>query len=114
MIPLSPQEQITMLTRIVESQGRRIAALEAIGIPPAPPLSLVTMRAIATKHATAAGLSLDVLRSRTHARHVAHARQDAMREMHAAGYSTPQIGRFFSRDHSTVLSGIKASEARAG
>ena len=46
---------------------------------------------------------------------IAHARQDAMRRIREAlGYSYPRIGRFFGRDHTTVVHGVRASAARAG
>ena len=44
---------------------------------------------------------------------IAHARQEAMRLAHATdAYTLVQIGRFFGRDHSTVLHGIKAATDR--
>jgi chromosomal replication initiation ATPase DnaA len=36
-----------------------------------------------------------------------------MREMLDAGFSTTQVGRFFQRDHTTVIAGARASRMRA-
>jgi chromosomal replication initiator protein len=45
---------------------------------------------------------------------VAHARQEAMRRAYATGkFSLPQIGKFFGRDHTTVLHGIRRATERA-
>jgi chromosomal replication initiation ATPase DnaA len=45
---------------------------------------------------------------------IAHPRQEAMWRMRQAGkWSLPQIGRFLGeRDHTTVLSGIRAHQKR--
>lgn len=43
---------------------------------------------------------------------VVKVRQHAMLLAHEAGYSTPQIGRAFNRDHTTVLEGIRNARRR--
>ncbi len=71
-----------------------------------------TMPDICQTHARQAGLTVADMRGYRRTQALAWTRQDAMRVMYAHGYSSPQIGTYFRRDHSTVLSGIKASEAR--
>jgi chromosomal replication initiation ATPase DnaA len=45
---------------------------------------------------------------------VAAARLDAYARIYATGrFSYPQIGRFFNRDHSTVVHGVKVFRARS-
>jgi len=51
--------------------------------------------------------------SKVRTRAVTWARQDAMRELYTSmKISYPQIGRYFGRDHTTVLHSIKRSESR--
>lgn len=40
-------------------------------------------------------------------RDITTARQLAMHEMHTAGVSKSEIARFFDRDHSTIIDGIR-------
>lgn len=72
------------------------------------------MREIAAQVSEARGIHMTVMRSKSRLHDVAHARQDAMRLQRSEGYSLPQIGAFWGRDHTTVLYGIRAAEARAG
>lgn len=64
--------------------------------------------AVAAEH----GLTVDDLRARCRTKPVFEARAEAMRRMRETGrYTYAQIGRFFQRDHATVLSAIRrASE----
>ena len=66
--------------------------------------------------AQASGLSVGQMLKRTRSHEVSHPRQDAMRVLAEAGYSTPHIGRILGGpkpyDHTTVLHGIAASKAR--
>ena len=71
-----------------------------------------SMLGIASAAAQSARLPLADLRGPSRARGVVWVRQDAMFLMHQAGFSTTQIGRFFHRDHSTVLHGINAARSR--
>ena len=60
------------------------------------------------------GVPREALARENRARELSHPRQVAM--LIAArhrGYSTPRIGRALRRDHSTVVYGIRAAEARA-
>jgi len=43
--------------------------------------------------------------------HLAYARQIAAHVAHVHGYSYPQIGRAFGRDHTTVLHSVRKIEA---
>lgn len=70
------------------------------------------MADIAAEVATENLLSLAEIRSRAKMNAVARPRQEAMLRMIEAGYSTTQIGRFFGRDHSTVVHGAKVAQAR--
>lgn len=61
----------------------------------------------------ATGISIAEIKGPDRHRCISWPRQDAMRLMHWAGYSTPQIGDFLGgRDHSTVLEGIAKSIKR--
>jgi chromosomal replication initiation ATPase DnaA len=72
------------------------------------------MRAIAEEHAEAAGVTLDDLRGPCRARRYFAPRQAAMAEIQATGqYSYPQIGRFFNRDHTSVLTAVQRYRALA-
>jgi ATPase involved in DNA replication initiation len=72
-----------------------------------------SMREIAEEVAAQQGVVMDLLRSDTRRHSVSHARQDAMRLQRVEGYSYPQIGAFWGRDHTTVVYGVRAAEARA-
>lgn len=43
----------------------------------------------------------------TRRRNVVNARHEAMSALHDQGMTYPQIGRFFGRDHTTVMHGVK-------
>lgn len=47
------------------------------------------------------------------ARQVSHKRWEAFKVFREAGYSLPEIGRFFGMDHTTVLHGLRQLEARS-
>lgn len=74
----------------------------------------LTMREIAQAVAASWELSLDDLKGPARQRRIAHPRQEAFAQIHAQGrYSLTQIGQFFGgRDHTTVLSGLRAYAAR--
>ena len=71
-----------------------------------------TMPDICRQHARDAGLTVADMRGYSRTQALAWTRQNAMRVMHAEGYSSPQIGTYFRRDPSTVSHGIRASERR--
>jgi chromosomal replication initiation ATPase DnaA len=70
--------------------------------------------AVAAKH----GLSLDELRSPTRKWRISHPRQEAYAACHAQqrgkqdAFSYAAIGRFFGRDHATVMWGVRQHQAR--
>ena len=75
-------------------------------------LSSARMSEIAARVAAAYRLSMAEIRGPFRQARIAHPRQEAMRIMYEAGYSTPRIGRFFRRDHTTVLHGVRAARLR--
>lgn len=80
-----------------------------ISIPPA--RWRVIAQAVALTHEVTVAELIGPRRTRL----IAHARQHAFSEIRRqTKLSLPQIGRFFNRDHSTVLSGINAHRARNG
>lgn len=72
------------------------------------------MRRLVREVCEDAAVSEPAIYSTNRRRHVARARQAAMwrirKEM--PDLSLPQIGRFFNRDHTTVIHAIRAVEAR--
>lgn len=76
-------------------------------------LSSARMSEIAARVAAAYKLSMAEIKGPFRQVRIAHPRQEAMRIMYEAGYSAPRIGRFFKRDHTTVLHGVKAARLRA-
>lgn len=70
------------------------------------------MAAIISGVAFKEGISVQQIKSRSRKRRFAWPRQDAMLACSRAGYSSTQIGRVLDRDHTTVLHGIQAAEAR--
>lgn len=73
-----------------------------------------TMRGIAEATASSYGLTLNDLRSAKRARRPVRARQLAMAECFAAGFSNRQIVRFFGlNDHKVCIQARKAVAARA-
>jgi len=114
------EARIAQQDKLIEAQARQIDAIaaalrgapvhSAVAIPP--PLYKRRMSDIAAAFAMAHDLSVLELKSATSVRHIAWPRQDAMLAMSEDGFSLKQIGRFFKRDHTTVLHGIRAAKAR--
>ena len=72
-----------------------------------------TMREIAEQVARQHGLSLAHLVGPQRAQRYSRPRQEAMWRMCEAGrWSLPRIGMFFDRDHTTILHGRRAHQAR--
>lgn len=65
------------------------------------------LRPIVAPIAAAHFLSVDDLKAQDRRQTVVRARNEAFAACHAAGASTPFIGAFFDRDHSTVVYGIQ-------
>lgn len=80
------------------------------------PSTRPVMKTIATRVALAHGFQLEDLTGPARTKRVAHVRHEAMWEIYETGlFSYPQIGRFFGgRDHTTVICGCRAHEARSG
>ena len=58
------------------------------------------------------GITRADIYGRSHSRKYAHPRQEVMWLARQAGLSFPQIGKALGRDHTSVLHGIRAHEAR--
>lgn len=73
-----------------------------------------TMREVADEVCEQYGLSFSELIGPQRARYVSHPRQELMWRLYASGrFTLPQIGKFLGdRDHTTILHGVKACEAR--
>lgn len=73
-----------------------------------------TMAGIAAAIALRHGVELGDLTGPKRAALIARARQEAYAAMLDAGYSSTQAGRFFDRDHTTVLEGAARHRERLG
>lgn len=72
-----------------------------------------TMAEIAAQVAAERRISVSEMKGARRDALLAQARQEAMWLMRQQGrWTLPQIGRFFSRDHTTVIHGIRAHEKR--
>lgn len=65
------------------------------------------MRGIASQVSEATGVSVEDMRSPSRLRHHARARQYCFYFGRAKGLSYAQIGRYFNRDHTTVMYGVR-------
>ena len=75
---------------------------------PAPVFREIT-RQVAEKH----GISFNRIFARRKTLKIVYARQEAMsRCVEETGYSLPAIGRFFDRDHTTVINACKSHKSR--
>ena len=72
----------------------------------------IRMRDIAQAVAQENEITLADILGQSRQRASAWPRQTVMLLASEAGFSNPQIGRFLARDHTTVLSGIRAARAR--
>lgn len=69
--------------------------------------------AIMFKYCERYRITFDDLRGRSRKQPLARIRQDCMAEVyHNTKLSTTNVGRLFDRDHTTIIHGIRASEAR--
>lgn len=71
-----------------------------------------SMREIATEVAESYELPMTALVGYTRNHASAWVRQEAMHACRAEGHSYSAIGRFFKRDHSTVIYGVMRHKAR--
>jgi hypothetical protein len=108
--------------KLIEELRRQIDAITAAlrGMPahnePKLPVPLYRRRMadIAAAVALANDLTVTELKSADRTARIAWPRQEAMLAMQEEGFSLPQIGRFFKRDHTTVLHGVRAAKLRMG
>lgn len=70
------------------------------------------MRDIFTEIAQENGLTLADMIDQNRARRYAHPRQEGMLVAFMSGHTVSAISRFLKRDHSTIIHGINAAEAR--
>ncbi len=67
-----------------------------------------SMREIAEEVARETGVTVDEMMGRSKLLRIVRARRTAWDRLHRTGrFTTPAIGRFFGRDHSTIVVGIK-------
>ena len=59
------------------------------------------------------GIPIDAIFSGYRGKSVVAARQEAMALCRKHGYSLPEIGRFFNRDHTTVLHAVRKMNHKA-
>lgn len=69
---------------------------------------------IASEVSQVSGVSLEEMQGRDRRKHIVAARQVCYWQARKSGHSLPEIGRFFNRDHTTVLSGIRKLEPILG
>lgn len=58
------------------------------------------------------GVSVREIMGRSRSKSVASARKEAMRKVRELGFSYPEIGRMFGRDHTTVVSACRGKNRR--
>jgi chromosomal replication initiation ATPase DnaA len=93
----------------IEDPSVRLSLFRGLVVPPAQMPG--GMRRIAMAVAARHGVSLAQMRGPQ--RRFARARQEAFALLRATGhFSLPQIGRWFNKDHTTVLFGARAHERR--
>jgi|GEM_PF-2357939 len=74
---------------------------------------MTTMQDIAAQVTAETGVTLEQMRDLDRAKGRTAARQRAWRQArHRLGASFPEIGRFFRRDPSTIIAGIRMDEKR--
>ena len=84
-----------------------------VTVRPGWPVPKPTMKAITERFAEDRGLSVGELRGPSRYRYVAWPRQELMWMLRRQGLWTfPQIARFFSKDHSTVIHSCRAHQER--
>jgi hypothetical protein len=113
--PRSPHLVLTVAVEIVDKEllgtvdGHQ-AILDRLAELAAGQLDRHAADQVLTAHA--AGITLDRLRSAARDPETVRARQAVMAGLADAGWSSPRIGRYLNRDHSTVLHGIARHRER--
>jgi len=105
MIDPITSEQMTSQFVVMEMQNGRNIRRD---------LGLLTAKHVIADVSRRTGvLPQDLLAQGRGLRHVSQARQECYRILHRdLGHSLPVIGRIMGRDHTSVLHGVKAAEAR--
>lgn len=67
---------------------------------------------IVRRTAISYGLSVEDLLGRSRSKMIVRARKEAMKAVYELGFSYPEVGRFFGRDHTTVMYLVKWKKAR--
>jgi chromosomal replication initiation ATPase DnaA len=71
-----------------------------------------THQFIVTEVAKKFDISIDDIMGRTRTTHIALARMVCMAAMWQAGFSYPQVGKHFKRNHATVMHAVKKTGAK--
>ena len=104
--PVRPSYAVSVRVKI----NPHVAMQHAMARPVEPPR--LELDRIAQAVCWAWNVAFDELRSQNRKLYIARPRQAAFLLAHElTGKSTPQIGRYFRRDHSTVLHGIRVARA---
>lgn len=120
---LAHEARIASLESQLAKALARISRLEAVKKKPKPVPMLtleertarIAMGKIAAEVAEKHNVTVERMRSQDRRRVFIPPRFEAWALCHAAGFSTPVIGRFFGgRDHTTILNGIWVAKKRAG
>lgn len=98
------------MTYLTETDTARAEAIFA-SIPSGRELAILE---IAEEVSDATGIPVGVLTGENRAKYIAHARQLAYYIAHREGFTLPEIGRVFRRDHTTVLHGVRQESIRRG
>jgi hypothetical protein len=89
--------------------SRQTVSAEQVKWRPMPPRAKAIVREVCDAYCVTFG----EITGDSYVRAIAHARQDAFNRLADADFPLADIGRFFRRDHTTVLTGIRAYEKRA-
>lgn len=77
-------------------------------------MSRASVRGFVKDVAREFGLTIDTLIGRSLEPKICRVRQIIWYRAHAEGYSLPQIGKVFGRDHTTIMHGIRNEKKRRG
>ena len=109
------ERRIDRLEAVILRQDEELRALRTSAPERAPEAmepNSKRMHDIAAEVAADNGLTMAELRSAAKSVDIAHPRQYAMMLMVDAGHSQAAVARFFGKDHTTVMHGVKAARAR--
>lgn len=119
---MTHDEQIAALIRLVANLSSRLTALEKreskrmaadnASVPAHLTADQRRLRHIVETVAISARFPLSLIVGPALVKPVSQARNDAYLACRRAGFSTPQIGAFFGRHHTSVISGSREAERR--